>query len=131
MDEDEIFFDSNAEFKIHPVSEDYTHQRIKRILKNDFNCHLENIWQGYKANRRPGYHEIYNLVDNATGKIIGRRLPLDHFRREFTRMGYPLDDEKSAVHGRFPQRKKGIERFRETVERAKKESQEEDQEESS
>ena len=80
MDEDEIFFDPNAGFKIHPVSEDYTHQRIKRILENDFNCHLENIWQGYKANRKPGYHEIYNLVDNATGKIIGSGLPLDHFR---------------------------------------------------
>lgn len=121
MDEDEIFFDPNAGFKIHPVSEDYTHQRIKRILENDFNCHLENIWQGYKANRRPGYHEIYDLVDDATGKIIGRGLPLDHFRKEFARMGYPLHDEKSSIHKGSPKRNKGAEYFMQLVNRVKKE----------
>lgn len=43
-------------------------------------------------------------------------------------MGYPRDDEKSAVHGRYLRRSEGLERFREMVERAKKESQEGQQE---
>ena len=128
MGEDEIFFDPNAGFNIHHGFEYYAPQRIKRILKKDFNCHLENIWQGYKANRKPGYHEIYNLVDDATGKIIGSKLPLDHFRRVFSQMGYPRDDEKSAVHGRYLRLIVVLERFREMVERAKKESQEGQQE---
>lgn len=25
----------------------YSHQRIKRILAEDYGCHLENVWQGY------------------------------------------------------------------------------------
>lgn len=62
MDDDEIFLDPNAGFKLNPGYENYTYHRINRILKQDFNCRLENVWQGYKANRRPGYHEIYNLT---------------------------------------------------------------------
>lgn len=29
----------------------YTHFRIKRILSNEYNYRLEEIWSGYKGNR--------------------------------------------------------------------------------
>lgn len=44
MDDDEFVLDPNAGFKIRYGFDYYTPQRIKRILKKDFNCHLENIW---------------------------------------------------------------------------------------
>ncbi len=119
--DDDFFIDSNAGFKIRYGFDYYTPQRIKRILKKDFNCRLENVWQGYKANRWPGYHEIYNLVDDATGEIVGKELPLDHFRKEFARMGYPLHDEKSNIHKGCPKRNKGAEDFMQLVNRVKKE----------
>ena len=50
--DDDFFIDSNAGFKIRYGFDYYTPQRIKRILKKDFNCRLENVWQGYKADRK-------------------------------------------------------------------------------
>lgn len=74
----------------------YTPARIKRILKEHFQCELENIWQGYKANRRPGYHEIYKVVDIKTGKVIVSPVSLDGLRQFLARKDFPLYDEKST-----------------------------------
>lgn len=75
----------------------YSHQRIKRILAEDYGCHLENVWQGYKGNRHGRYVETYNMVSNATGEVIAKNVVLDQFRRMFAAKNYPLYDDKSIV----------------------------------
>ena len=65
----------------------YTFHRLNRILEDYYGCKLEEVWQGYKANRKPGYKQLYNIVTNLT---------LDQLRSIFAQMDYPLYDEKSA-----------------------------------
>ena len=38
----------------------YTFFRVQRML-DEIGCYAENIWQGYKANRRLGYCEHYRI----------------------------------------------------------------------
>lgn len=71
----------------------YSFWRIKRILKEDYNNRLENIWQGYKANRRPNYVERYNLIDNETNDIILSNITLNSLRKVLTEEGYPLKED--------------------------------------
>lgn len=87
----------------------YTHQRIKRILKEKYNARLENIWQGYKANRRWGYVEIYQIISNADDSVICRQTTLDALRKYFASKDYPLYDEKSQCNQTL--RSKGAEAF--------------------
>ena len=35
----------------------YTFHRLNRILEDYYGCKLEAVWQGYKANRKPGYKQ--------------------------------------------------------------------------
>lgn len=72
----------------------YHGNRIKQILRQEYNCRLEKIWQGYKANRRPGYVELYNLIDCETNAVIASRITLQSFRILFTKQGYPLRQEQ-------------------------------------
>ena len=74
----------------------YSKHRIERIFKLCFGWKLENIWQGYKANRRPYYHEIYRVVEIETGKIVVERVSLDSIRKVLARNGFALYDEKST-----------------------------------
>ena len=48
----------------------YTYWRILRVMK-ELGWDMIQIWQGYKANRRPGYCEIYRIVEHETGRVIG------------------------------------------------------------
>ena len=48
----------------------YSFWRIKNILENDYHYRLERINQGYKANRRRNFVELYNLIDNNTNSNI-------------------------------------------------------------
>lgn len=72
----------------------YTFHRIKRVLKEN-DMRLDNIYQGYKANRRPGYCELYRIVRISDCKIIRECISLEQIRRIFARMDIPLEDEKS------------------------------------
>ena len=74
----------------------YTPFRIKRILA-ELGCRMENIYQGYKANRRPGYCELYRIIRNTDGQIIHPCINLHTLRRFFARQGYHLTDQKSLA----------------------------------
>lgn len=76
----------------------YTIHRIRRILEREFNCRLENIWQGYKANRREGYKEIYRVIQNSDNEVIVDGITLDGLRRFLTKENFPLHDEKSSCN---------------------------------
>lgn len=98
----------------------YTFHRIQRILKG-LGWSLENIWQGYKAIRRPGYRELYRLVDDATGDVVSECVSLDRLREIFAQAGYPLYDEKSNINAGRPKRNKGAEHFQRMANRLKTE----------
>lgn len=72
----------------------YHGNRIKQILRQEYNCRLENIWQGYKSNRRRGYVELYDLIDCETNTVIAHRITLQSLRILFTKQGYPLKQEQ-------------------------------------
>lgn len=74
----------------------YSKFRIERIFKLCYRWKLETIWQGYKANRNPYYHEIYRVVEIETGKIVVERVSLDSIRKVLARNGFALYDEKST-----------------------------------
>lgn len=70
----------------------YSFWRIKRILEKDYNYRLENIWQGYKANRKSNYEKRYNLIENDTNSIILENITLNSLRKILTEENYPLKD---------------------------------------
>ena len=70
----------------------YSFWRIKRILEKDYNYRLENIWQGYKANRKSNYLKRYNLIENDTNSIILENITLNSLRKILTEENYPLKD---------------------------------------
>ncbi len=80
--EDDIVIEIPDDVQLHLVHVylPYSHQRIKQILRDYFNCRLERYWQGYKANRRPGYCEIYAIVNNSTNEIIFKKVTLEQLR---------------------------------------------------
>lgn len=72
----------------------YSFWRIKRILEKDYHYRLENVFQGYKANRKANYLERYNLIDNDTNYIILGNITLNSLRKILTEENYPLKEEK-------------------------------------
>lgn len=73
----------------------YTSYRIKRIIK-ELGCELDNIYQGYKANRRPGYCELYRIIRTEDRKVLNTCVSMDTLRRFFASYDFPLQDNKSA-----------------------------------
>lgn len=71
----------------------YSFWRIKNILENDYHYRLERINQGYKANRRRNFVELYNLIDNNTNSIILKNITLNSLRKILTEEKYPLNDK--------------------------------------
>ena len=65
----------------------YTSHRVKRI---------ENIYQGYKANRRQGYCELYRVIRIEDRKVLNHCVSMDTLRRFFADYGFPLQDNKST-----------------------------------
>ena len=112
-DEEEICLDPNIGLKRVYDFLPYTHQRIKRIFKEDFGIRLDNIYQGYKANRREGYCELYNLVQIHDEQIVQRCLSLYDLRRFLANLDYPLTDDFSIGQ---EHRNKGAEKFLNIVE---------------
>ena len=75
----------------------YSYHRIKRILKNEFNVEMVFINQGYKANRKPGYCERYDLVEADTREVVAKFVTLDQCRRVLAYYyDLPEEDEYSA-----------------------------------
>ena len=74
----------------------YTVPRIKRYLKEQ-GFELENIWQGYTANRRPGYCEIYRIIRMDTGEVVNPCVNNEQLRRILANLDVPLYDEKSMA----------------------------------
>lgn len=93
-DEDEI--DLGEYTDLHQVYDwlPYTTFRLQRIL-GELGCRMENIWQGYKANRREGYCEKYRIVRISDGKIINPCITRFTLQKFFASKDYPLLDEKS------------------------------------
>lgn len=75
----------------------YSHQRIKSILKNEYNILLIKEYQGYKANRRKGYCERYTMVQADTQQTILRGVTLNSLRTILTQEGYLLHENESVV----------------------------------
>lgn len=75
----------------------YTYHRLNRILKESYGCKLKEIWQGYKANRRAGYKQLYQIVTIDESQVICDCTTLDRLRAVFAQMDYPLYDKKSAT----------------------------------
>ncbi|MBP1890126.1 hypothetical protein J2Z53_001710 [Clostridium moniliforme] len=70
----------------------YSFWRIKRILETEYKYRLEKVSQGYKANRKPNYVKIYNLIDNNTNSIILESITLNSLRKVLTEENYFLND---------------------------------------
>lgn len=94
--EEEIYFDPNWTFKRVYDYKPYTFHRIQRILYQDFGYRLDKVFQGYKANRKEGYCELYNLVQIHDNQAIAKQKSLDQLRRFLAQHDYPLYDEKSV-----------------------------------
>lgn len=76
----------------------YTYHRIMRILANN-GLRAEKLWQGYKGSRKPGYREVYRIVQISDGKIIKDVIDLDGMRRAFAALDIPLKDEITSDSG--------------------------------
>ena len=72
----------------------YTVHRVKRMLK-EIGCIAENINQGYKANRRVGYRELYRIKRISDGKVIHPCIDMESLRSFFAEHDFPLEDEKT------------------------------------
>ena len=91
--------EKQTELLVHRVYDyhSYTYHRMNRILKEHYGCKLEKIWQGYKANRKVGYKELYNIVTISDGMIVAERITLDRLRHVLANADYPLYDELSVT----------------------------------
>ena len=72
----------------------YSYHRLMRILAEN-GLKAENLWQGYKANRTPGYRELYRIVRISDGEVIKDVIDLNGMRRAFAALDIPLEDEKT------------------------------------
>ncbi len=92
-------FSVDGEIKLHRIYtyRPYTYHRIKRIFNDYFNVEMVYINQGYKANRRPGFCERYDLVEKDTREVIAKFVSLDQCRRVLAYYyDFPEEDEYSA-----------------------------------
>lgn len=91
----------------------YTIYRIRRILRC-MDMQAETIWQGYKANRKPGYCALYRIVRISDGKVIHPGINLYSLQKFFARLDFPLEDEYS-IHSTSSPRNKGAVAFLKAV----------------
>lgn len=113
-DDEEMYIDPNMKLKQVYDYFPYNHWRIKRILEENFNYRLENIWQVYKANcYKDEYIERYRLIENGTDRIINPCITLDQIRRIFANADIPLYNEKSSCNQ--SEHNQGAQRFLDAV----------------
>lgn len=95
----------------------YTHWRLKQLLNDYCNAHLERI-RAYKEGRYPGYRQRYNIYDNDTGKLIRSNVHLDDLRRFFASKDFPLQEE-DTINKRNPKAEQFLEIVRNITEHSK------------
>ena len=95
----------------------YTHWRLKQLLNDYYNAHLERI-RAYKEGRYPGYRQRYNIYDNDTGKLIRSNVHLDDLRRFFASKDFPLQKE-DTINKRNPKAEQFLEIVRNITEHSK------------
>lgn len=93
-DEEEIILPPYTGLRRVYTYQPYTVHRVKRMLK-EIGCIAENINQGYKANRRVGYRELYRIKRISDGKVIHPCIDMESLRSFFAEHDFPLEDEKT------------------------------------
>lgn len=96
--EEEMSFPIDAQ--VHRVYDykRYSFHRINRILKQFYGCKLKKVCQGYKASRKWGYQELYQVVDMRDGEVVCDWVTLEQLRHFLAEQDYPLYDERSAAN---------------------------------
>lgn len=92
--EEEIVLEEGAVFRRVYDNQSYTYWRIRRVMK-ELGWEMIQLWQGYKANRRPGYCECYRIVEKRTGRVIKECATLNQIRKAFAAAEVPLEDKKN------------------------------------
>lgn len=77
----------------------YTYWRILRVMK-ELGWDMIQIWQGYKANRRPGYCEKYRIVEHETGRVIREEVTIYQIQKAFAHEEVPLEDKQTEKYQR-------------------------------
>lgn len=112
MDDDVIVFPDDMGICLVPDWLPYSPFRVKRMLK-EIGCDMNELWQGYKANRRPGYCKLYRITRISDGEVVRPCINMHSLQKFFAKQGFPLYDEKSACNQ--SKRCKGAERFLQAV----------------
>lgn len=89
-DEEEIILPPYTGLRRVYTYQPYTVHRVKRMLK-EIGCVAENINQGYKANRRVGYRELYRIKRISDGKVIHPCIDMESLRSFFAEHDFPLE----------------------------------------
>lgn len=76
----------------------YTYWRIKRILKEHYNCRLSKVWGGYKATRSPYFIQKYHIVHLETEEVVVPNITLQGLRELFTKQGYSLTEKTTKIN---------------------------------
>ena len=66
--------------------DEMSHQRVKRILQEDYGINLVRV-RGYKINRYQPFN-LYNAVDEETGRVIMKGVTLKALRQFLKSKGY-------------------------------------------
>ena len=77
----------------------YSYWRILRVMK-ELGWDMIQIWQGYKANRRPGYCEKYRIVEHETGRVIREEVTIYQIQKAFAHEEVPLEDKQTEKYQR-------------------------------
>lgn len=76
----------------------YGYWRVVTLFREHYNLEVENIWQGYKSNRRPGYQELYRLVDCDTKEVIVPLTCMRKMQQFLAHQGFPQYAPKVKRH---------------------------------
>ena len=93
-DEEEIILPPYTGLRRVYTYQPYTVHRVKRMLK-EIGCIAENINQGYKANRRVGYRELYRIKRISDGKVIHPCIDMESLRSFFAEHDFPSGRRKN------------------------------------
>lgn len=96
---EEIELEEGVEFRRVYDWLPYPYWRILRVMKG-LGWDMIQIWQGYKANRRPGYCEKYRIVEHETGRVIREEVTIYQIQKAFAHEEVPLEDKQTEKYQR-------------------------------
>ena len=94
---EEIELEEGVEFRRVYDWLPYTYWRILRVMK-ELGWDMIQIWQGYKANRRPGYCEKYRIVEHETGRVIREEVTI--YQHSHTRKSHWKISRQRNISGK-------------------------------